>query len=95
MFKTLHINVPFVEAFVQMPRFAKFLKELLTNKRKMEEVSFMTLSEECFALITKKIPKNEKDPREFIIPYTIGGLVDEKAIADLRTSINLMTYRIF
>ena len=31
MFKTLHINVPFVEALSQMPWYTKFLKELLSN----------------------------------------------------------------
>lgn len=43
MFKTLHINVAFVKSLAQMPRYAKFLKELLTNKRKLEEVSSVTL----------------------------------------------------
>ena len=45
MLKTFHITVPFVEALAQMPHYAKFLKELLTNKRKLEEVSMVTLSE--------------------------------------------------
>lgn len=35
VFKTLYINVPFVEALVQMPTYTKFLKELLTYKRKL------------------------------------------------------------
>ncbi|KAH7651017.1 hypothetical protein IHE45_20G029300 [Dioscorea alata] len=79
VFKTLHINVPFVEALAQMPKYAKFLKELLTKKRKLEEVSSMTLSEECSALICNKLPKKEKDPGGFIVPCTIGGLVDKKS----------------
>ncbi|XP_039145544.1 uncharacterized protein LOC120282760 [Dioscorea cayenensis subsp. rotundata] len=78
MFKTLHINVPYVEALAQMPRYAKFLKELLTNKRKLEDVSSVTLSEECSALLCNNLPKKEKDPGGFIVPCTIGGLVDEK-----------------
>lgn len=45
MFKTLHIDVPFVEALTQMPRYAKFLKELLNNKKKLEEVATISLSE--------------------------------------------------
>lgn len=55
----------------------------------------MTLSEKCSAVITKKLPKKEKDPRGFIIPCTVGGLVDGKALANLRASINLMPYKIF
>lgn len=91
MLKTLYINVPFVEALSQMAKYAKFLKELLTNKRKLEKVSSVTLSEE---LITNKLPKREKDSRGFVIPYTIRGLMDEKTLADLGESINLMYYKI-
>ncbi|XP_039119120.1 uncharacterized protein LOC120255343 [Dioscorea cayenensis subsp. rotundata] len=78
-----------------MPRYAKFLKELLMNKRKLEDVSLVTLSGECSALITNSLPKKEKDPGGFIIPCTIGWLIDEKALADLGASINLMPYKIF
>jgi hypothetical protein len=31
----LHINIPFIEAFTQMPSYAKFLKEMLSNKKKL------------------------------------------------------------
>lgn len=62
VFKTLNINVLFVEALAQMPRYAKFLKELFMNKRKLEEVSTVTLSEKHLAIISKKIPRKEKDP---------------------------------
>ncbi|XP_039145541.1 uncharacterized protein LOC120282757 [Dioscorea cayenensis subsp. rotundata] len=95
VFKALHINVPFVEALALMPRYAKFLKELLTNKRNLEEVSSVTLSEECSALITNKLRKKEKNPGGFIVPCIIGGLVDEKAQVDLGESINLIPYQIF
>lgn len=44
MFKTLHINVSFVKALAQMPHYAEFLKELFTNKKKLEKVSTVTLS---------------------------------------------------
>lgn len=46
MFKTLQIIVPFVEDLAQMPRYEKFLRKLLTNKRRLEEVSTTKLSEE-------------------------------------------------
>jgi len=36
IFKQLHINIQFAEALAQMPKYAKFLKDLLTNKRKLE-----------------------------------------------------------
>ena len=33
MFKNLHINIPFAEALAQMPKYAKFMKEILRNKK--------------------------------------------------------------
>ena len=37
VFKKLHINIPFAEALENMPSYAKFLKEILSKKRKLEE----------------------------------------------------------
>ncbi|XP_073120841.1 uncharacterized protein [Henckelia pumila] len=36
VFKKLHINIPFVDALLQMPSYAKLLKKILSNKRKIE-----------------------------------------------------------
>lgn len=33
--KQLHVNIPFVDTFAQMPKYAKYLKDLITNKRKI------------------------------------------------------------
>ncbi|XP_073137484.1 uncharacterized protein [Henckelia pumila] len=35
VFKKLNINIPFVDALMQMPSYAKLLKEILSNKRKL------------------------------------------------------------
>ena len=35
--KKLYVNIPFTEALSQMPSYAKFLTEILSNKRKLEE----------------------------------------------------------
>ena len=37
LLKKLHINLPFIEALSQMSNAMKFLKELLANKRKLDE----------------------------------------------------------
>ncbi|XP_035838090.1 uncharacterized protein LOC118485760 [Helianthus annuus] len=51
MLKKLHVNIPFVEALAKMPKYVKFLKDLLTNKKKLEDLSTVTLSEECSAVL--------------------------------------------
>ena len=95
LFKQLHINLPFVEALSQMPKYAKFLKELLSNKQKLEELSTVSLNEECSAIVQNKLPQKLQDPGSFTVPCTFGSLSVEKALADLGASINLMPYKMF
>ncbi|KAK5825089.1 hypothetical protein PVK06_019893 [Gossypium arboreum] len=78
-----------------MPTYAKFLKELLTNKRKFEDLSTVELNEECSAILQNKLPTKLKDPGSFTIPCLIGSLNVEKALVDLGASINLMPYKMF
>lgn len=37
IFTRLQINIPFLKAMEHMPNYAKFMKELLTNKRRFAE----------------------------------------------------------
>ena len=37
MFKKIEINIPFSEALTQMPLYTKFMKEILSRKRKIAE----------------------------------------------------------
>ncbi|XP_039128895.1 uncharacterized protein LOC120265028 [Dioscorea cayenensis subsp. rotundata] len=48
--KKLYINIPFTEALQQMPSYAKFLKDICSKKRKLEEYETVALTE-CSALI--------------------------------------------
>ncbi|KAK1441409.1 hypothetical protein QVD17_07278 [Tagetes erecta] len=95
MFKQLKVNLPFVEALQHMPKYAKFLKDLLTNKKKLEQISTVILSEECSAVLQNKLPPKRADPGSFTIPCFIGNLSVSNALADLGASINLMPYSVF
>nr|GEV30368.1 putative reverse transcriptase domain-containing protein [Tanacetum cinerariifolium] len=88
--KQLHINFPFTEALSQMPKYAKFLKGLLSNKTRLEEACTVTMNERCSAILLNKLPSKEKDPESFTIPYDIGHLHINNALADLEASIRLM-----
>ncbi|XP_057719807.1 uncharacterized protein LOC130934236 [Arachis stenosperma] len=91
IFKKLQINISFAEALEQMPLYAKFLKELMTRKRNWGEKEIVVLTEECSAIIQKKLPQKIKDPGCFQIPCIIGDITIEKALCDLGASINLMS----
>ena len=73
-----------------MPSYAKFLKEILGNKRKLEDYEIVKLNEECFTIILNKLPPKLKDPESFTIQCTIGNCHFDKILCDLGTSINLM-----
>ncbi|KAJ9557142.1 hypothetical protein OSB04_011756 [Centaurea solstitialis] len=47
VFKQLHINIPLVEAIEQMPNYAKFLKDILSKKKKLNEYETLALTEGC------------------------------------------------
>ncbi|XP_056169350.1 uncharacterized protein LOC130138655 [Syzygium oleosum] len=95
VFKKLHINIPFADALAQMPSYAKFLKEIFANKRKLEDYKTVKLNEECSAILQNKLPPKLKDPGSFTIPCTIGDSYFEKALCDLGASINLMPFSVF
>ena len=55
----------------------------------------VALSEECSAILQRKLPPKSKDPRNFTIPLSIGNSIIEKALCDLGASINLIPLSIF
>ncbi|GJX17012.1 reverse transcriptase domain-containing protein [Tanacetum coccineum] len=68
----LSINIPYIEALEQMPKYAKFMKDLLAKKGKINEASRITLNERCSVVVLNKIPLKERDPGSFTIPCVIG-----------------------
>ncbi|XP_070017101.1 uncharacterized protein [Nicotiana sylvestris] len=93
--KQIHINIPFTDTLLQMPSYAKFLKEILSSKRKLKEVYVVMLTEKCSAILQNKLPQKLGDPGSFTIPCTLGGVYFEKALCDSGASINLMSFSIF
>lgn len=85
IFKKLEIKIPFGDALQQIPLYAKFMKELLTKKRKNNEVRG-----NCSAIIQNVLPLKRKDPGSFTIPCTIHDLSIRKALIDEGASIKLM-----
>ncbi|KAL0361360.1 UNVERIFIED_CONTAM: hypothetical protein Sradi_3820500 [Sesamum radiatum] len=95
IFKKIHVNIPLIDALSQMPSSAKFLKEVLSNKRKWEKGDTVKLNEECSAIFQNKLPPKLKDTGSFSIPCTIGNIDFDKILCDLGASVILMPYSIF
>ena len=90
IFKKIEINIPFAEAINQMLNYAKFLKEILSKKKKIAEEGVVNLTATCSAVIQRSLPTKMKDPNSFTIPCLIGKYEFKKALCDSRAIINLI-----
>src|SRR5256886_7154548 len=95
MFRSLHINVPFADLLEQMPKYAKFLKEIISNKKRLSEHETVMLTEEISALLRKRLPPKLNDAGSFSIPVMIGETFCNNALCDLGASVNIMPYSLF
>ena len=75
VFKKLHINIPFVDALEQMPSYVKFMKDILSKKIRLSDFETMNLTEECTAILQRKLPQKLKDPGSFTSPCTIENSI--------------------
>ncbi|XP_038986582.1 uncharacterized protein LOC120112088 [Phoenix dactylifera] len=72
LYKTFHrceVNIPLLDAIKQVPRYAKFLKELCTIKRKqkLKGCETVRVGENISAVIQRKLPAKCKDPVEDVL----------------------------
>ncbi|XP_078178563.1 uncharacterized protein LOC144572763 [Carex rostrata] len=93
--KGLHITIPFTEALTQMPTYAKFLKDILSNKRSLGGHERVKLTEQCSAILNRELPPKLGDPGKFSIPCKIGKATIKRALCDLGASVSLMPRTIF
>ncbi|XP_057450393.1 uncharacterized protein LOC130741551 [Lotus japonicus] len=96
MFKKLRVELPFSEVLEKMPQYAKFMKEILSKKRRLsEENEIVELTEECSAILQRKLPPKRKDPGSFTLPVNFGASKQVRALCDLGSSVNLMPLSMF
>ncbi|KAL2250228.1 UNVERIFIED_CONTAM: hypothetical protein Sindi_2496500 [Sesamum indicum] len=94
-FRKVEVNIPLLDAIKQIPRYAKFLKELCTSKGKLKGNEWVSMGENVSAILQRKLPPKCKDPCTFSIPCKIGMIGIKKAMCDLGASINVMPLTIF
>ncbi|GKA93449.1 reverse transcriptase domain-containing protein [Tanacetum coccineum] len=95
MIRAVRINVPLVNVLAGMPNYGKFLKKLMSNKHKIEQIFAAFLSDESFAILQNKVPPKLRDPGSFLIPCNFNKTFSCNALADLGASINLMLYFVY
>nr|XP_043635150.1 uncharacterized protein LOC122606220 [Erigeron canadensis] len=77
-----------------MPNYAKFLKDLISDRKKLEEGKTEVMCAEVSAIIKNEIPPKLEDTWSFLISCSFGIKL-YKALADLGANINLMPYLVY
>jgi hypothetical protein len=97
VFKKVKLNIPLINAIKQIPKYAKFLKELCTTKRayKLKGHEMISMSEVVFVVVQKNLPLKQKDPYAFIIPCVISNANFKRALCDLGASISIMPKHVY
>nr|GEW05744.1 hypothetical protein [Tanacetum cinerariifolium] len=88
-FKEVKINLPLIDAIKQIPAYAKFLKDLCTQKRKLKATlpKKIDLTEHVSAVLSSSLPPKFKDPKAPLISVVVGNITIKKALLDLHASI--------
>ncbi|CAM8934479.1 unnamed protein product [Rhodiola kirilowii] len=95
LFSKVEINIPLLEAIKQIPKYAKFLKELCTNRRRGARVDQELMSRNVSVVLQRKVPPKCGDPGTYTIPCTIGNIRLKNYMLDLGASINVLPYSIY
>ena len=92
--KQVKVNIPLLDAVKQIPSYAKFLKDLCTVKHKLNVHKKTFFMEQVSAIIQNNRPPKFKDLGCHTITCVIGNSKIEKALLDLRASVNLLPYSV-
>ncbi|XP_050211523.1 uncharacterized protein LOC126661704 [Mercurialis annua] len=90
IFKKLQISMSLGDALREIPQYAKFLKDIIMNKRSWEQGGTIPLTESCSSIIQSNLPTKLQDTGSFTIPCLIGTSTSLNCLCDLGASINLM-----
>jgi hypothetical protein len=85
----LYVNIPLLDA-IQVPTYAKYIKDILNKKRPLPFTEVIKLTEECSAAILNKLPEKKKDPGCPTIDCSIRNQYFNNALCDLRASVSVM-----
>ncbi|XP_019242273.1 PREDICTED: uncharacterized protein LOC109226078 [Nicotiana attenuata] len=72
MLSQIQLNLPLVDVLRENLKYAKYIKDIVSNKRRLTEFETVALTEECTSSIQRKFPQKLKDPGSFTIPVRIG-----------------------
>ena len=97
LFSQVKINIPLVKLIKEVPSYAKFLKDLCIQKRKLQAhlPKKVELTEHASSIVSNTLPPKFKDPGAPLISVTLGNINVKKALLDLGASVNILPGNLF
>ncbi|XP_074592466.1 uncharacterized protein LOC141848329 [Curcuma longa] len=91
--KDIMLGIPLLDALIEMPKFVKLIKGLMSTKNITLAKNTVALTEEVSAkILNNKTPPKLKDPGSFIIPCKINNISIGRAFCDLGASVSIIPY---
>ena len=93
MIEKKHVSIPLMDV-IHVPSYAKYIKDIINNKRPLPSMEVVKLMEECSAAILNRLP-GKKDPGCPTITCSIGTQQFDHALCDLGASVSVMPKVVF
>jgi hypothetical protein len=93
MIEKIQVSVPLMDV-LHVPSYAKYIKDIINNKRTLPSMEVVKLMEECSATIPNRLPE-KKDPGCPIITCSIDTQKFDHALCDLGGSVSVMPKVVF
>ncbi|KAL4293975.1 hypothetical protein AHAS_Ahas18G0181800 [Arachis hypogaea] len=94
VFKKVEITILLLDAIQQIPKYAKFLKDLCTHKDRIGELEILSLGSSISSLM-EPIPRKCGDPGPCLVPCCIGGYTFHDCMCDLGACVSIMPFSIY
>ncbi|KAK4718026.1 hypothetical protein R3W88_016364 [Solanum pinnatisectum] len=91
----VHVNLPLIDVLQGIPKYAKYVKDIVAKKSRLAEYKIEALTEECSSKIQNKLPAKLKDQGSFTVQIITGKCIDARGLCDLGARINLMPTSMF
>ncbi|XP_025664921.1 uncharacterized protein [Arachis hypogaea] len=94
IFKKVEVTIPFFDAIRQVPKYAKFLKDLCMNKERIHDLETIPLGSSISDLMGD-IPDKCGDLGPYLVTCTIDRVQFVDCMCDLGTCVSIMTLSVY
>ncbi|XP_015950375.1 uncharacterized protein LOC107475258 [Arachis duranensis] len=94
MFKKVEVTIPLFDAIHQVPRYAKFLKDLCMNKDRILELETIPLGSSISALMGA-LPEKCDDPGPCMVTCTVNGVQFIDCTCDLGACVSIIPLSVY